>query len=98
MAESEIEKLLRDYLDYLEIEKNRSPKTRENYEHYLNEFLKFSEAHTAKDITDGIVREFRMALARRDMKRLTQSYYVIEIGRAHVSTPVTRSSRMPSSP
>ncbi len=79
MAESEIEKLLRDYLDYLEIEKNRSPKTRENYEHYLNEFLKFSEAHTAKDITDGIVREFRMALARRDMKRLTQSYYVIAL-------------------
>ena|SRR5258708_3548193 len=79
MAESEIEKLLRDYLDYLEIEKNRSPKTRENYEHYLNEFLKFSKAHTAKDITDGIVREFRMALARRDMKRLTQSYYVIAL-------------------
>jgi site-specific recombinase XerD len=79
MAESEIEKLLRDYLNHLEIEKNRSPKTRENYEHYLKEFLKFSKIKTAKEITDGAVREFRMALARREMKRVTQSYYVIAL-------------------
>lgn len=79
MVETEVEKLLHDYLDYLEIEKNRSPKTRENYEHYLKEFLKFSKVSAAKDITDGIVREFRMALARRDIKRLTQSYYVIAL-------------------
>jgi len=76
---TEIEKLLRDYLNYLEIEKNRSPKTRENYEHYLNEFLKFSKIKSAKDLTDGVVREFRLALARRDLKKITQSYYVIAI-------------------
>ena len=80
MAETEVEKLLRDYLNYLEIEKNRSPKTRENYEHYLSEFLKFSKARAPKDITDGAVREFRMALARREgLKRITQSYYVIAL-------------------
>ena len=79
MPETEIEKLLREYLNYLEIEKNRSPKTRENYEHYLKEFLKFSKIKTAKDITDGIVREFRMTLARRDIKKLTQSYYIIAL-------------------
>ncbi len=79
MAENEIQKLLRDYLNYLEIEKNRSPKTRENYEHYLKEFLKFANIKTAKEITDGLVREFRLALARRDLKKLTQSYYVIAI-------------------
>ncbi len=79
MAETEIEKLLRDYLNYLEIEKNRSPKTRENYEHYLKEFLKFSKIRTPKDITDGLVREFRMTLARRDIKKLTQSYYIIAL-------------------
>ncbi len=76
---SEIEKLLTEYLDYLEIEKNRSPKTRENYEHYLREFLKFAKVKTAREITDGVVREFRLALARREMKRITQSYYVIAI-------------------
>jgi len=79
MPESEIEILLRDYLNYLEIEKNRSPKTRENYEHYLKEFLKFSKVRAPRDITDAVVREFRLALARREMKRITQSYYVIAI-------------------
>jgi site-specific recombinase XerD len=76
---AEIEKLFTDYLNYLEIEKNRSPKTRENYEHYLKEFLKFSKVRTAKEITDDVVREFRLALARRNIKRLTQSYYVIAL-------------------
>ena len=79
MPETEIERLLRDYLNYLEIEKNRSPKTRENYEHYLRQFLAFTKIKTAKEITDDLVREFRLALARRDMKRITQSYYVIAI-------------------
>jgi len=79
MAETNIENLFREYLNYLEIEKNRSPKTRENYEHYLREFLKFSKIKTAHDITDGIVREFRLALARRELKKITQSYYVIAI-------------------
>lgn len=74
-----IETLLREYLNYLEIEKNRSPKTRENYEHYLDEFLKFSEARTPADITDTAVREFRLALARRNIKKITQSYYVIAL-------------------
>ncbi len=79
MPETEVQKLLRDYLNYLEIEKNRSPKTRENYEHYLEEFLKSSGVRAPKDITDAAVREFRMALARRGIKKVTQSYYVIAI-------------------
>ncbi len=64
MPETEIKKLLKDYLDYLEIEKNRSPKTRENYGHYLNVFLDFSKIAAAEDITDDVVRGFRIALAR----------------------------------
>ncbi len=82
---TEIGKLLRDYLDYLEIEKNRSPKTRENYERYLRRFVAFSGAKTPRDITDETVREFRKALARPPadggptLKRATQSYYVIAL-------------------
>jgi len=76
---SEIETLLKDYLNYLEIEKNRSPKTSENYAHYIKEFLKFSKISSPKDITEPVVREFRLALARREMKRITQSYYVIAL-------------------
>ena len=74
---SEIQKLAKDYLNYLEIEKNRSPKTRENYERYLKEFLKFASISSPKDITDDLVRNFRLNLARRDIKKITQGYYVI---------------------
>ncbi len=77
--QSEVDILLQDYLNYLEIEKNRSPKTSENYQHYLTEFLKFTEITSPAEITDTAVREFRLALARREMKRITQSYYVIAL-------------------
>jgi site-specific recombinase XerD len=66
---TEVENLLQDYLNYLEIEKNRSPKTSENYNHYLTEFLKFAQVSSPAQITDGVVREFRLMLARRDIKR-----------------------------
>ncbi|MDP3948802.1 MAG: tyrosine-type recombinase/integrase [bacterium] len=76
---TEAEKLLQDYLDHLEIERNRSPKTRESYEHYLKEFLSSAKIKSPSDITDDAVRNFRIALARRDLKKITQNYYVIAI-------------------
>jgi site-specific recombinase XerD len=76
---TEIERLLQDYLNYLEIEKNRSPRTSENYKHYLLEFLKFAKISSPAEITDSVVREFRVALARREMKRVTQGYYAIAL-------------------
>ncbi len=79
MSQTEIQKLFSDYLAYLEIEKNRSPKTRENYERYLDVFLRFAKIKKASEITDKIVREFRMSLARRSIKKVTQGYYVIAL-------------------
>jgi site-specific recombinase XerD len=85
---SEIENLLNDYLNYLEIEKNRSPKTSENYRHYLKEFLKFSKIKTAREITESVVTEFRKSLARpkvvngrtqEPFKKITQGYYAIAL-------------------
>lgn len=76
---TEIERLLQDYLNYLEIEKNRSPRTSENYQHYLAEFLKFAQISSPTEITDSVVREFRVALARREIKRITQGYYAIAL-------------------
>lgn len=79
-SQSEIDRLLQDYLNYLEIEKNRSPRTSENYKHYLLEFLKFAQISSPAQITDGVVREFRVALARREgLKRVTQGYYAIAL-------------------
>ncbi len=76
---ADIKKLLTDYLNYLEIEKNRSVKTRENYEHYLKEFLAFAKISSPAEITEELVRAFRLQLARRNLKKATQSYYVIAL-------------------
>ena len=76
-----IEKLLKDYLDYLEIEKNRSPKTRENYGRYLKVFIDYSKIKEPEDITIQSIKNFRVNLARgeKNLKKITQTYYVIAI-------------------
>ncbi len=84
--------LLKTYLNYLEIEKNRSPKTCENYERYLNAFINFipssgeqDKIKTEKDITIDKVRDFRLYLARvktqkgEILKKTTQAYYMIAL-------------------
>ena len=74
---NKIKKLEKEYLDYLEIEKNRSPKTRDNYRRYLDDFIKTTEVKKPEDITESVVREYRIKLARRNIKKITQSYYII---------------------
>jgi site-specific recombinase XerD len=76
---TEVEGLVKEYLDYLEIERNYSPKTRENYERYLKVFLDFSQAKTASGITIEKVKDFRKSLARGTAKKNTQSYYLIAL-------------------
>lgn len=77
--------LMRDYLTYLEIDKNRSVKTRENYERYLKTYAAFSKAKTEQDITLQSVKEFRLHLARAktphggDYTKATQAYYIIAV-------------------
>jgi site-specific recombinase XerD len=82
---AQIEKLLEEYLDYLEIEKNRSIKTRENYERYLKVFFKDAKIKTEKDITVDRVKQFRLQMARKvsgrgeGLKKITQNYYMIAL-------------------
>lgn len=82
---ADINKLLQDYLDHLEIEKNRSLKTSRNYGHYLRRFFADAGVKTEKDLTFEKVKEFRVKLARAgngrdgEMKKITQSYYAIAI-------------------
>lgn len=76
---ADIKQLLKEYLDYLEIEKNRSPRTRENYGRYLTTFFASQNIQDVKDLTPERVRSFRLALARKNLKKLTQAYYVIAI-------------------
>ncbi|MDP3880811.1 MAG: tyrosine-type recombinase/integrase [bacterium] len=81
----DIDSLLTQYLDYLELEKNRSLKTRENYERYLKKFFDLENIKSEGDISANAVRNFRLKLARepgkngKQMKKVTQNYYVIAI-------------------
>lgn len=90
---NELERLKREFLEYIEIEKGRSLKTVENYDRYLTRFLKFSEAKKSSDITDELIREYRLWLNRQPhsakatrgesvgntLKKKTQNYYLIAL-------------------
>ncbi len=83
MIES-LHELKNQFLEYLEIEKGRSIKTVENYDHYLLRFLTFSKITTYQNITEKSVREFRLHLNRQPgttgtMKHKTQNYYMISL-------------------
>jgi site-specific recombinase XerD len=73
------------FLEYLEIEKSRSRKTTENYNHYLDRFLEWSKANQPEEITDDLVSQYRVYLNRtqdssgKGLKKSTQNYYVIAL-------------------
>lgn len=75
----------KQFLEYLEIEKNRSLKTLENYRHYLDRFFGFSKISDPKEINDELVRKFRLHLNRttdvlgRPLKKVTQNYHIIAL-------------------
>jgi site-specific recombinase XerD len=80
----------RQFLEYIEIEKGRSLKTVENYDHYLTRFATDMAIKRVKDITEDKLREFRLKLNRAQgvkvrgqasatMKKNTQNYYMIAV-------------------
>ena len=85
MSIDEIKNLKTEFLEYLEIEKNRSQLTIRNYDHYLDRFLDWAMVRSPEDITSDLVRKFRLYLNRykddkgRNLKKVTQDYYVIAL-------------------
>ncbi len=81
--------LTRQFLEYIEIERGRSIKTVINYERYLNRFLDYSKKEDPADITDEVIREYRLWLNRLSvklangktdtLKRKTQNYHLIAL-------------------
>ncbi len=59
-----LKELEKQFLEYLEIEKNRSPKTIENYDRYLRRFISLSGVGRPVDITQDSVRNYRLKLNR----------------------------------
>jgi len=84
-----LKQLKTQFLEYIEIEKGRSLKTVENYNHYLTRFLDFSKNDSPSGITDASVREFRLWLNRQStgnnratgetLSKKTQNYYLIAL-------------------
>lgn len=80
-----IKQLIADFLEYLEIERNRSQKTIENYNHYLRRFLEWSKIESTNEITMDQIRKFRIQLNRyqdergKGLKKATQNYHIIAL-------------------
>jgi site-specific recombinase XerD len=74
-----------DFLEYLEIEQNRSQKTIANYDHYLTRVIDFGGDITVVDITAEFVRKWRLWLARLgtntsdELQKNTQNYHLIAL-------------------
>ena len=78
-------KHVREYLEHLEIEKNRSLTTIQNYEFYLGRFVEWFGDHAPEAITADKVREYRLWLNRLidvhgdPLKKNTQNYHLIAL-------------------
>lgn len=86
--------LITDFLEYLEVERNASQKTIQNYDHYLKRFLEFVRSTGSGQAGDiepdkinlNLIRKYRLYLSRwRDpridtpLKRVTQNYFMIAL-------------------
>ncbi len=75
-----------DFLEYLEIEQNRSQKTIANYDHYLTRLLDFAgDDLKVGDIDGELIRKWRLWLNRLgtnvsdELQKNTQNYHLIAL-------------------
>ncbi|MFA6131976.1 MAG: site-specific tyrosine recombinase/integron integrase [Patescibacteria group bacterium] len=83
---TQIDKLLTDFLEYLEVERGRSARTIRNYDFYLRRFIKWARHPSPAGITDDLIRKFRLWLNRAvpgrldsTIKKNTQNYHLIAL-------------------
>ena len=87
---NKLEKLKREFLEHVEIEKGNSLKTVRNYDYYLSRFFEFAKITEPNEINDDKIREFRLFLNRQpglktkgqqssSLKKNTQNYHLIAL-------------------
>ena len=59
-----LEQLKREFLEHVEIERGNSLLTVRNYDHYLTRFFAVTKVSEPGDITDDVIREFRLYINR----------------------------------
>jgi len=83
-----IKEYIQDFLDYCEITKNQSPKTIENYRHYLGRFMIFLEEKNFSNMIPEkidlqLINSYRLYLNRiekpKSLSIKTQNYHVIAL-------------------
>jgi site-specific recombinase XerD len=89
MTMESLKSLISDFLEYLVIEKSRSPLTIRQYKHYLSRFhswaAKSNQPLKPANINQELVRQYRLYLARlrnqngMPLKRITQTYHIIAL-------------------
>src|SRR3989344_465189 len=89
MSMDEVKKYIREFLEYLEIEKNSSKLTIRNYRLYLQRFddwfVKNYPGKGIRDIKIDMIRKYRLYLSNwvddknMTLMRVTQSYYIIAL-------------------
>ncbi len=86
MGQSTFERYVKEYLEYLEIERGRSERTTRNYAFYLDRFGDWAGYPNPSAITEDMVRNYRLHLNRdydgrdgADMKKSTQNYHLIAL-------------------
>ncbi len=80
-----MQKLIRQFLEYLEVERGRSLNTIQNYSFYLERFFNWANISSAGQITSDVIRNYRLWLNRqadkfgRPLKKSTQNYHLIAL-------------------
>ncbi|MFA6255086.1 MAG: site-specific tyrosine recombinase/integron integrase [Patescibacteria group bacterium] len=80
-----MEKLIRQFLEYLEVERGRSLNTIQNYDFYLKRFLNWSKINSPSQINQDLIRTYRLWLNRqtdrlgKPLKKSTQNYHLIAL-------------------
>jgi site-specific recombinase XerD len=79
------EKAKTDFLEYMEIEQNRSQKTIQNYDHYLTRLSDYAGDISVQDINAELVRKWRLWLNRLgtntsdELGKTTLNYHLIAL-------------------
>lgn len=74
-----------EFLEYLELEQNRSKRTIDNYSHYLTRLSDFAGEIKLKDIDEELIRKWRLWLNRLgsyksdELSKTTQNYHLIAL-------------------
>jgi site-specific recombinase XerD len=83
---TQIDKLITDFLEYLEVERGRSARTIRNYDFYLRRFAAWAKHPPPAAIDNEMIRRFRLWLNREvpgrlsdNLKKNTQNYHLIAL-------------------